>query len=166
MEAAMDMDDGGAPRRAPGPIVAHRMASALCAISLVMFLAGGLGSEGSSAGPLAFVALLFLWLATAPPGDAWRGVRAAMILAGGVGLVALGSLARALWGGSVEVPDGAVLLVGAAVFVVDAARRCLGEGDAPEMDARRSKPRQYQVRQVPSRSAAGSPEVAHGRRAA
>ncbi len=89
-----------------------------------------------------------------------------MILASGVGLVALGSLTRAPWGGRVEVPDGALILMGAAALVVDAARLCLGEGEAPEMEAPRPKRRQDRVRQAPSPSAAVSPEVAHGRRAA
>ncbi len=99
-------------------------------------------------------------------GGVWRGMRAAMILASGVGLVTLGSLARALWGGRLEVPDGALILMGAAAVVVDGARRCLGEGEASETEARHATRRQDRVRRAPSRSAAVSPEVAHGRRAA
>ena len=97
---------------------------------VLMFLAALRGPQESS-GVFAFAAVLILTVTTYPPADARRGARAALVLAGGIGLSVLGSLFDEVRAGRPQALDDLVALLGAALVFVDAAGHLLEADIAP-----------------------------------
>src|SRR5574341_2207711 len=102
-----------------------KLPSALTATGLLLILVGGLQREDMTSGGVAFMAFLILGVATYPPADPPRGHQAALILAGTIGVLALGWLFEEVRAGPVlpQAIEELLLLTGAGLVGGDAAGR-------------------------------------------
>ena len=117
----------------------HRLQSLLSSLGILLILLGALWDTEQTAGVFTFAALLILVVTTYPPADPRRGAQAALVLAGAIGLFVLGSLLdEVLRAGRVQALNDLVVLMGAAMVVVDTVVQLLGDAEQAQGGARRA----------------------------
>lgn len=141
----------------------QRFQSLLTSLGIVLILLGALRGTEATAGVFAFAALLILTVTTYPPAEARRGAQAALVLSSAIGLFVLGSLLDEVRAGRLQALNDLVVLIGAAMVVVDAAGRLLDEAEQSEVgsrwsggtDRRRPLPPQAEETMVPAAGQGG-----------
>jgi hypothetical protein len=123
----------------------RRLQSSLTSVGLVLILQGALWGTESIAGVYALTALLILAVITYHPADARRGAQAVLVLATAGGLFVLGSLLDEVRAGRLQAMSDFLVLIGAAMVVVDVGGRLLDDAEKPHTAPGRSGERHRRV---------------------